>query len=160
MFSQYGLTNDIQSVKRKIKIWQELVNEHKYFEPKGHNHKYKGILLSQCWLTQSKWVFAPQIKMTRNDILFLNLCISFHTADGHFPAVTSQGSLKRLHIWSISHYILTSSVSDPQQCSGPVLSALWKSQLLFHSLGWWGRLQDQKRKIAGVDDLLVPKSTF
>lgn len=45
----------------------------------------------------------------------------------------------------------------PQQCSGPVLSALWKSQLLFHSLGWWGRLQDQKQRLLVLTTCLYLK---
>lgn len=140
-----GLTQWYPVSKKKIKIWQELVNEHKYFEPKGHNHKYKGILLSQCWLTQSKWVFAHKLKW-REMIYFSKSLYFISYSWWTFPAVTS-GITEEGCIFGAS--LTTSSPAvcrTPQQCSGPVLSALGNLNCCFTAwddgqvAGLWRRL--------------------
>ena len=90
----------------------------------------------------------------------LSLCISFHTADGNFPAVTSQGPLKRLHMWSISDCILTSSVSDPPTMLRPSPVRPLEISRGVSQPGMMGQVAGSEAKTAGVDDLLVPKSKF
>lgn len=62
--------------------------------------------------------------------------------------------------WNISEYVLTSSVSDPPTMLRPNPVRPLEISIVVSQPGIMGQVARSEAKIAGVDDLLVPKRSF
>lgn len=61
-------------------------------------------------------------------------------------------------MWSISGCVLTSSVSDPPTMLRPSPVRPLEISIVVSQPGMMGQVAGSEAKIAGVDDLLVPKN--